>query len=99
MLLNEEQTENTHICYFDSSNVLACKYKRDTSQLAVIFGRGNQYIYENVTPYTFQRFKVAKSQGIALNRFIKDKFKYSKAGEKLDLTEVLETIKRLKENK
>lgn len=98
MLLSEEKTDDTHICYFDSSNVLACKYKRDTKQLAIVFKGGTQYLYENVVPYTFQRFKVAKSQGIGFNRFIKGEFPYAKVAENLDLTEILQTIKELKEN-
>lgn len=96
MLLKENKTENSHTCYFDSSNILACKYRKDTKQLAIIFKGGTQYIYENVTSYTYQRFKVAKSQGIALNKFIKGKFPYVKAGEKMVLTEVYNIIAELK---
>lgn len=97
MLLNEQKNENSHTCYFDSSNVLACKYRRDTNQLAVIFKGGTQYIYDNIIPYTYQRFKVAKSQGVALNKFIRNKFPCTKVAEEIDLTEIYATIKQLKE--
>lgn len=99
MLLLEEKTENSHLCYFDSSNILACKYKRDTKQLALIFRGGTQYIYEDIVPYTYQRFKVADSQGIEFNKLIRNKFKYVKAVVGIDLTEIYETIDALKETK
>ena len=99
MLLSEEKTEDSHLCYFDSSNVIACKYKRDTNQLAVIFKGGTQYLYENIAPYTFQRFKVAESQGVALNRFLKNKFPCAKVAQEIDLTEILQIIEELKKNK
>lgn len=98
MLLKEEKTENNHTCYFDSSNILACRYKRDTSQLAIIFKGGTQYLYEGVAPYNFQRFKVAKSQGVAFNERIKKNFTTTKVAEDLDLTEILVTIKEFKKN-
>lgn len=99
MLLSEEKIDNSHLCYFDSSNILACKYRRDTKQLAIIFKGGTQYLYENIVPYTFQRFKVANSQGKEFNTLIKNKFNYVKVAENLDLTQILETIEKLKENK
>lgn len=99
MLLQEEKNEYHHICYFDSSNILCCKYKRDTKQLAVIFKSGTQYVYENVTIYTFQRFKVSKSQGKGLNKHIKGKFDYSKVEGKIDTKPLLEIIDKLKKSK
>lgn len=97
MLLAEHKEEDTHTCYFDSSNILACKYKRGTKQLAIIFKGGTQYLYENIVPYTFQRFKVANSQGREFNTLIKGKYQYAKVAEGLDLSVIYETIEALKE--
>jgi len=52
-----------------------------------------------VSPYIYQRFKIAKSQGVALNRFIKNKFDCEKVSKELDLTSVYEIINKLKKNK
>jgi hypothetical protein len=98
MLLLEEKDENSHLCYFDSSNILACKYRRDNNQLAIIFKGGTQYVYEGVVPYIFQRFKVAKSQGKEFNSLIRNQYDYFKAAGGLDLTEVYKTIEELKKN-
>lgn len=97
MLLLENKEDNSHLCYFDSTNILACKYRRDTKQLAIIFKGGTQYVYEGIVPYIFQRFKAAKSQGKEFNSLIKNKYDYFKAAEGLDLTEIYKTIQELKE--
>lgn len=96
MLLLEEKTENSHLCYFDSSNILACKYRRDIKQLALIFKGGTQYLYEDIVPYTFQRFKMANSQGKEFNQLIKNKFKYKKVADNLNLEDIYRTIDDLK---
>ena len=98
MLLQENKNGGISTCYFDSSNVLACRYKFDTSQLAIIFKGGTQYLYEKVSNYTFQRFKIAESQGVAFNRFIKSKFDYSKVAQDLDISGVLKIIEEAKKN-
>lgn len=99
MLLLEQKVDECHVCYFDSSNIIACKYKRETNQLAIIFNGGTQYVYEKIIPYTFQRFKVAESQGTAFNRFIKNKFDFQKVVENMDLTEFKGIIESLKKDK
>lgn len=99
MLLKEEREESNIICYFDSSNIIACKYLSDISQLLVIFKGGTQYLYDKVSNYTFQRFKIAKSQGVALNEHLKNKFNCQKVAEGMDLTEILTFIEELKKAK
>lgn len=101
MLLLEEKTENSSICYYDSTNILASKYRFDTLQLAIIFKDGSQYVYEKVSNYTYQRFKIAESQGSAHIKHIKGKFDYSKASEKTPLdmiAPIIENLKKQKEN-
>jgi hypothetical protein len=95
MLLLEEKSETSSICYFKSSNILAAKYDSEKMLLAVIFNDGWQYVYENISNYTFQRFKIAESQGQALNKHIKGKFNFMKVSEKLDVTELKKTVETL----
>jgi hypothetical protein len=99
MLLLEEKLENGSVCYFDSSNIHACKYNNSTNQLAIIFKGGAQYVYEDVANYNFQRFKVAESQGKHFRGYIQNKFKFSKVESKIDITEILTLIEQLKKQK
>ena len=92
MLLNEEKNGNSHICYFDSSNILACKYDRELQQLAIIFKGGTQYLYLNIVPYIFQRFKVANSQGKEFNEIIKNKYPTVKSEVVVKTDNLLKTI-------
>lgn len=99
MLLLENKGENSSICYFDSSNILACKFNNDTKQMAIIFKGGQQYVYDDITNYNFQRFKVAESQGKHFISYIKNKFKFYKVDGKVDTTEIEKTIEELKKSK
>lgn len=99
MLLLEEKSENSSVCYFDSSNIYACKYNNDTQQLAIIFKEGTQYVYYKISNYTFQRFKIAESQGIAFNKHIKGKFDYGKGENIVDVAPILTLITELKKQK
>ena len=102
MVLNEQQNENIFIAYYDSSNILMSKYIYDEKKLAIIFAKGHQYIYENVLPYHYQRFKVSESQGKALKEFIAANYKGFKADVLLD-KDVLDGVKKeiedMKKNK
>ena len=99
MLLLEEKVDNGIVCYFDSSNIHACKYNLNTKQLAIIFKGGSQYVYEDITNYNYQRFKVAESQGKHFSGFIKNKFKTSKVEGVIDLSEMLKLIEELKKQR
>jgi hypothetical protein len=88
MLLLEEKTELASTCYYKSTNILASKYDSEKMLLAVIFDDGGQYVYEGVSNYTFQRFKIAESQGKALNTLLKGKFKFTRVEGKTDVTEL-----------
>jgi hypothetical protein len=98
MLLLENKSENGSICYFDSSNILACKYNKESKQLAIIFKGGTQYVYEGIENYNFQRLKVAESQGKHFIGYIKNKFKFTKVDGVMDVTPIIETINELKKN-
>ena len=97
MLLLEEKEQNSSVCYFDSSNILACKYRRDTMQLAIIFKGGTQYLYDRVSPYIFECFKIADSQGKEFGKLIRNKYDYQKVASDMDLTKIYELIESLKE--
>lgn len=99
MLLLEEQTTEAVIGYYDSSNVLASKYIPSERKLAVIFAKGHQYVYENVLPYHYQRFKMGSSQGQSLKQHIINNYTGTKAAIKLSeemLSQIKEKIEALK---
>lgn len=70
MLLIEQQEGDIFIAYYDSTNILMSKYIYSEKKLSVIFNKGQQYIYKNVTAYHYQRFKLAPSQGKGLSEHI-----------------------------
>lgn len=96
MLLTEEKQNDAYISYYDSSNILASKYIAEKRLLAVIFIKGNQYVYENVLPYHYARFKTAKSQGKALSLYISKNYSYIKGEQKVDVEPLLQRINELK---
>ena len=99
MLLKEEEIENgVFVSYYDSSNVWASKYIYSEKKLAIIFSKGQQYIYDNVLPYHYQRFKVAKSQGVSLREHILKNYSHVRVEDKLDgemMQQISETISKL----
>jgi hypothetical protein len=95
MLLLEEKGEDYRICYFNSTNILSCKYVESKKLLAIIFFDGRQYVYENVPNYHYQRFKIAKSQGKTLKEFLHNNYKYTKYETKNDVTLLKEYINGL----
>ena len=99
MLLLEEKVDNGSICYFDSSNIFACKFNADTKQLAIIFKGGVQYVYNNITNYNFQRFKVAESQGKHFREYIKNNFEFVKIEGKVDMEPIILLIENIKKSK
>lgn len=96
MLIHEEKGDDFRICYFDSSNILMSKYVPSKKKLAIIFKGGTQYVYDEITNYEFQRFKVSKSQGKRFNSHIKNKFQTTKVEGKVNVQPILEIIKEIK---
>ena len=99
MLLAETKDQNSSICYFDSSNILACKYVANDKKLAIIFKGGRQYVYENVPNYHYQRFKISQSQGVALKKYLQKNYTALRVEDTIDTTPILETINELIEQK
>lgn len=62
---------------YDSSTVKSASYDFKTKTLLVIF-EVNSYAYNNVSEEDWNSFNTAKSQGKALNEFIKPKYTFEK---------------------
>jgi hypothetical protein len=76
-ILKRNDQEKIIECLYDSSNVLASKYDKQSKELYVTFNRGAQYKYENVSLTDYTRFEMADSQGSILNSHIK-KYTFSR---------------------
>ena len=76
-ILKRNDQEKIIECLYDSSNVLASKYDKESKELYVTFNRGAQYRYEKVSLTDYTRFEMADSQGSVLNSHIK-KYTFSR---------------------
>jgi len=99
MLLKEERSTDSTMCYYDSSNVVASKYIPEKYLLAVIYSNGRQYIYEKVTEYHHAKFKVADSQGKAVKEAFGNLPYSFKMTDEEQLNQIKEFIKNLKKEK
>lgn len=94
MLLKKVETSYKIESLFDSSNIKAASYNKANNELTLTFGKGNQYLYANVTPTDYTRFELSESQGKSFNDLIKTKYEFVKLGT-VDLTELAEQINSL----
>jgi len=62
---------------YDSSTIDASSYMYETKALYVTFKHAT-YVYTDVTEEDYIKFSTAKSQGVALNTFIKGTYEYKK---------------------
>ena len=95
MLLKRTEKENIIECIYNSSNILSSKYDKQSKNLTIVFKRGAQYIYENVSQSDYLRFEIADSQGVVLNERIKQ-YPFIK-GDLVDAKVIEEEIDKLKE--
>lgn len=65
---------------YDSSTIEASEYIYATRELYVAFKHGT-YLYKEVSEEDYNKFAMAKSQGIALNDVIKGTYSYEKLEE------------------
>ena len=72
--------EKTYLNFYNSSNVQYSIYSENTKMLQIIFTNGGAYVYSEVPMKVYAQFSTAKSQGEALNKFIKNKYPYVKMG-------------------
>lgn len=94
MILKRVEKENIIKSIYDSSNILASKYDKNTKNLTITFKRGAQYIYKNVSASDYMRFETAESQGEILNSHIKQ-YVFDK-GDTVDANLIVEEIEKLK---
>lgn len=91
MLIKRNDKGNKVEVLYDSSNILASSWDKTTNDLIVTFKRGAQYSYKNVRPTDYTRFELAESQGVELNKRIKNVYDYEKL-EDVDTAELVKEI-------
>jgi hypothetical protein len=95
MLLKKQEKDNVIKAIFSSSNICASTYDRTTKNLTIIFNKGDQYKYPNVSETDYTRFELADSQGVVFNSHIK-KYDFEKL-DNVDTSSILTEITELKE--
>jgi hypothetical protein len=95
MLLKKQEKDNVTKAIFSSSNICASTYDRTTKNLTIIFSKGTQYKYPNVSEIDYTRFELADSQGVVFNSHIK-KYNFEKL-DNVDVSSILTEVTELKE--
>ena len=72
--------------HYDSSTLTSAEYDYKRKTLVVNFNHAS-YLYTGVSHSDFESFNNAKSQGKALNEFIKGKYEYDKLVDENSKTE------------
>lgn len=91
MLIKRNDKGNIVDALYDSSNILASTWDKTTNDLKITFKRGAQYVYKGVKATDYFRFETAESQGVELNKRIKNVYKYEKLGD-VDTAELVNEI-------
>lgn len=74
MLIKKTEENGVSNCLYESSNLVASIFDKNSKDLSIIFGNGTKYTYSNVSTVDYLAFEMADSQGKFLNSNIK---KYS----------------------
>jgi len=90
MLINIQKDETSETAFFDSSNVLYVKYRDDIKKMAIVYEKGNYYLYHDVPKYIFIRIRDAESQGKKIHELLVKGGK----GKKLYKEEKAKTLKK-----
>jgi len=64
----------------DSTCCAQIDYEPEAGTLLIVFQKRGSYEYYNVDPYTAAQVMTATSHGKDFNRFIRDRFAYSRVG-------------------
>lgn len=72
MLIKKKENNGIIDALYESSNVLASNYNKNTKDLIITFIKGTRYRYKNVLINDYFRFELAESQGIAFTSHIKN---------------------------
>ena len=94
MLLKKQETDNKTKSIYESSNICASVYDKDSRSLTIIFNNGGQYLYEGVTSSDYLRFEMADSQGAVFNTHMK-KYPFQKL-DKVDTKDILVEVNTIK---
>lgn len=95
MILKREEKDNLITATYDSSNILASIFDKNTNDLILTFKGGTQYRYGNILPTDYNRFELAESQGKVFNTHIKT-YSFEKL-ETIDPTQIIKEIDTTKE--
>lgn len=76
MLLQRKEQNNEIKALYESSNILASNYHKDTKELILTFKKGVRYKYSDVSLTDYTRFELADSQGKVLTSHIQ-KYKFN----------------------
>jgi hypothetical protein len=72
MILKRQEKNNVIEAMYDSSNIIASTYNKETQDLVLTFNKGNKYKYPKVSSSDYTRFEIAESQGKVFNTHIKN---------------------------
>jgi len=95
MILKRQEKDNKIKAIYESSNILASTYDKTDTSLTLIFKKGGQYKYSNVSASDYTRFEIAESQGVVFNTHIK-KYSFDKLAD-VDPSEIVNEISALSE--
>ena len=94
MILKKQEKDNKVKAIYSSSNICASTYDKSTKDLIIIFSKGTQYLYNNVSESDYMRFELADSQGAVMNTHIK-KYTFTKLAD-VDTKEIINEVTVLK---
>lgn len=94
MILERVEQDGLIKALYESSNIVASTYDKNTKDLNIIFKHGGSYTYQKVSETDYMRFETADSQGKILNANLK-KHAFLKH-ESVDVDDTIKQIKSIK---
>jgi hypothetical protein len=98
MVLKKEEKNNIIKAIYDSSNICASTYDKNSNDLIIIFKNGGQYRYMGVNSLDYSSFELAESNGKVFNDNIKKKYTKFEKMPNFNVSELLLEIESLKNN-
>ena len=96
MLLKRFERENGTVeALYESSNIIASRYCKNTNQLTLTFKAGDEYIYEKVAISDYHKLELADSQGVAFSKYLRS-YPFTK-GPSVDIIALRERILGVKQ--
>ena len=91
MILERVEQDELVKALYESSNIVASTYNKNSKDLNIIFKHGGSYTYQNVSATDYMRFETADSQGKILNSNLKS-YSFLKH-EPVDISETIKAVK------